>query len=68
MDRKRAAIIASAGVGLLVSAFALRKWYTASHAEPNQESYSGEGRAVVLTDGQMIPHKNRHRKRMAKSV
>lgn len=68
MDTKRAAIIASAGVGLLVSAFALRKWYTSSHAERNQESNSGEGRAVVMTDGQMLPHKNRHRKRMAKSI
>ena len=45
MDNKRAAIVATAGVGLLVSAFFLRKW-----TQQRRESHPEDVRAVVMTD------------------
>jgi hypothetical protein len=45
MDNKRAAIVATAGVGLLVSALFLRKW-----TQNRRESYAEDVRAVVMTE------------------
>ena len=46
MDKKRAAIVASAGFGLLVSALVLHKWNR--KRQPRKEAHSE--RAVVLSE------------------
>lgn len=55
MDKKRAAIVASAGVGLLVSAVMLHKWNAKRKMSDGEEAApkkSKKGRhAVVMSDG-----------------
>lgn len=55
MDNKRAAIVATAGVGLLVSALFLRKW-----TQNRRESHSEEARAVVLTEDRQDQPSHNH--------
>lgn len=71
MDKKRAAIVASAGVGLLVSAFVLHKWNLKRRSgdeESEPPEKQKEMRAVVHTDGHATNGRRRFRKRVADGV
>jgi len=71
MDKKRAAIVASAGVGLLVSAFVLHKWNLKRRADPDASENSEdkeEVRAVVYSDGLASNGRRRFRNRAAEGV
>jgi hypothetical protein len=57
MDRKRAAMVTSAGVGLLVSALFLRRIVSKRRPEDSREE---GGKAVVQDDGH-ISHRNNRR-------
>ena len=61
MDNKRAAIVTSAGVGLLISAIVLHKW---TRKRREQSPDSGV-RAVVMTDDS---HQGRIRNHAADTV
>jgi|GEM_PF-5588616 len=68
MDKKRAAIVASAGVGLLVSAFVLHKWNHKRRAGSDDSEEHMDVHAVVESDHVAANGKHRLRKRVADGV
>ena len=69
MDKKRAAIVASAGVGLLVSAVMLHKWNTkrrsSSEESPAPKKRKRDAQAVVMSDGSAMNGGSRFGKALA---
>ncbi len=68
MDKKRAAIVASAGVGLLVSAFVLHKWQHKRRSGMGASDESMDVHAVVEGEHVLSSARHNSRKRVADGV